>query len=209
MKNKLFETGTVEKPPKKVLAKVLLQARLEIGKGEDEWDTRDTCKAIELLPDEYRAQFEGVDAVRFKNMMQRLRKDKVVPKVKPPKVFSDRAKKLLRDFEKSRQRGDNSHLSEEYIEYVVNQSEEWRKKSREHKERCNWCCQLCGAKTSKLDTHHTTEGYRNLRNEKPWHLLALCETPCHPFADMIRSGWLHNHGHEYQGFFREEDIPGN
>lgn len=205
--SRLFDCGDVDKPPKKVLADVLLAARKLIGKGEDDWDTRDTCRAIELLPERYRVQFIGVDAVCFKNMMQRLRKDKVVPNVRPPKVFSDRAQKLLRDFERSRERGGVTHLSKEYVDYVVNQSDAWRRKAKEHKERCNWTCQLCGTSTSKLDVHHTTEGYRNLMNEKPWHLLALCTTPCHPFADMIRSGWLHSRGKDEQGFFTEEDVP--
>jgi hypothetical protein len=193
---KLFDAGIIDPIPKEILAKVLLEARQKIGKGEDDWDTRDSCKAIELLPEEFRSQFNGADAVKFKNMMQRLRKDKIVPKVHSPKQMEERFQKFIRDFEKNRERRGTEHLSSQYINYVVNQSEEWIKKAREHKERCNFRCQLCG-RTSKLEVHHTSEGYRNLTREEPWHLIAVCAKPCHVIADMLREGW----------FYSQESLP--
>lgn len=202
--NKLFESGVVDKPPKKVLADVLLRAREEIGKGEDDWDTRDTCRAIEMLPEKYRSMFLGVDAVCFKNMMQRLRKDKVVPKVRPAKDMQKRFEKFVRDYEKNRDRRGQEHLSKQYVEYVVEGSDEWRNKAREHKDRCSWRCQLCGKQTSSLEVHHTAEGYRNLKNEMPWHLLAVCATPCHPIADMMREGWFASD--DFHASLLEDDI---
>lgn len=202
--NRLFDSGVVDKPPKKVLAKVLIDARKLIGKGEDDWDTRDTCKAIELLPEKYREQFAGADAIQFKNMMQRLRKDKVVPKVKTPPELIERFQKMMRDFQKNRERRGTDHLSPQYKKYVVEQSPEWVQKAREHKERCGYRCQLCGSK-SRLEVHHTPEGYRNLCDEKPWHLLALCAEPCHPIADMFREGWFSEEEAGF-GFFSDEEF---
>jgi hypothetical protein len=129
-------------------------------------------------------------------MMQRLRKDKIIPKVHAAKDMLDRLDKLVRDFEKNRDRKGTDHLSQDYIKYVVHQSQEWVAKASEHRKRCNYRCQLCGS-TSKLDVHHTSEGYRNLRNEAPWHLLAVCSSPCHVIADMMREGW----------FQRLEELP--
>jgi len=188
----LFNGASPEKPPKEVMAEVLLDGRKLIGRGEDDWNTADTCRVIELLPEPYKSEFTGFDPVIFKNWMQRLRKDKVVPKVKPTKNFVEKVEKWVRDFEKQRERLGDDHLSEDYKSYI--QSDEWRRKSREHKERCNWKCQLCNASTP-LETHHTAEGYRNLGIEEPWHLIAVCKR-CHPIADALRSGWFEKHGGE-------------
>lgn len=188
--NRLFDTGVIESIPKKVLANVLIDGRKLIGKGEDDWNTVDTCKVIELLlPEPYKLQLNGTDAVNFKNIMQRLRKDKVVPRIRSPRQMRDRFGKFIRDYKKNRDRKGNEHLSQKYIEYVLHQSEAWVAKAREHKKRCNYMCQLCG-KTSKLEVHHTPEGYRNLTNEQPWHLIAVCADPCHVIADMLREGWF-------------------
>lgn len=203
MNNKLFETGKIEFPPAKVMAEILLRARKELRKSEDDWTLDEMLKVRDMFP----LGFKSIDPSMLAVRLRRLRKDKVVPKVKKPKQLVDKFKKLLRDFEKSRTRRGNSHLSKEYIEYVVDQSPEWVLKAKEHKERCNYRCQLCGEQSSKLEVHHTTEGYRNLRYEKPWHLLAVCKAPCHPIADMLRSGWLLERGHDESGFFSEDDIP--
>lgn len=186
--SKLFESGVFEKPPKEVLAVVLLSGRDLIGKGEDDWDMADTCQVMELLPEPHKKQLRGMDAVIFKNWMQRLRKDKVIPKTKAEKDFVEKLQKIIRDFDKNRERVGFDHLSQEYVAYI--NSDEWRTRARQHRQRCNYRCQLCSRQSGSLDVHHTTEGYANLKNEKPWHLLAVCSDPCHKIADMMRQGLL-------------------
>jgi 5-methylcytosine-specific restriction endonuclease McrA len=201
--SQLFETGKIKEPPRDELVKALLWGRENLDHSEDDWTNDDMCEVRRQLGPEW----QMFDLMLLKNILIRLRKDKVVPKVKSPLDFVRRAQRLLRDFERNRQRMGTGHLSEEYVAYVLDNSPEWQQKSREHKERCKYTCQLCGQRGGQLEVHHTTEGYRNLGNEKPWHLLAVCSTPCHPIADMLRSGWLHKHGGDELGIFCEEDIP--
>ena len=200
--SKLFETGRVEFPTLEDRIRALLWGRENLEHSEDNWNTDDMCKVRQQLPPE----FWGMDIILLKNRLMQDRRDKRVAKPKE-KQLVDRLQKLLRDFEKSRERRGTEHLSPQYIAYVVEQSDEWRAKAREHKERCKWHCQLCGTYNVKLEVHHTAEGYRNLGNERPWHLLAVCDHPCHPVADMLRAGWLLKRGLDEQGFFSEEDIP--
>lgn len=199
--NILFDGVSPEKPPKKILAKVLEEGRELIGKGEDDWSTSETCRVIQLLPGRWKADFVNYDPVIFKNWMIRLRKDKVVPKVKPTKSFVERVEKLVRDFKRQRERRGDDHLSEDYKNYIV--SEEWQAKARQHKERCNHRCQLCGEERA-LDAHHTKEGYKNLGAEEPWHIIAVCSGRCHAIADALRSGFFESHGKEDDSCFLED-----
>ena len=198
----MFDTGKVEFPPKSELISILLKARAELRKSEDDWTLDDMCRVRDMFPIGFRNLDPSVISVR----MRRLRKDKDVPKIKTPMVFVERFLKLLRDFQKNRERrGERSH-SDDYIEYI--NSYEWADKAREHKERVNWRCQFCDCHSSKLEIHHTAEGYRNLRNEMPWHLIAVCRSPCHPLADMLREGLFQkSEDLANLGYCREEDIP--
>lgn len=202
----LFVTETPEdlfkQMPDSELVPVLLKARLLYG-GEDKWTVEQEVAVRKMLP----TYLQGIDPSMISPRMILVRKNKALPKVKAPKQLQQRFEKFVRDYKRNRERMGSDHLSDDYVEYVVNQSQEWREKALEHKNRCNWRCQLCGVGSSRLEVHHTTEGYRNLRREKPWHLLAVCADPCHPIADMLRSGWLFEHGNDLDGFFREDDIP--
>jgi hypothetical protein len=202
--SELFNTGVFQKPPKQVLAKVLIEGRKILGKGEDDWDMADTCQVIELLPENHKKPLRGMDAVVFKNWMQRLRKDKVVPKTKEDRDFVGKFEKFLRDFRKNQERRGSNHLSKEYLEYINSQA--WKDRAKEHKLLCEFRCQLCDRQNQNLHVHHTKEGYRWLRQEQAHHLLAVCDYPCHAIADMLRSGKLFDDD-KVVGFFSEEDIP--
>lgn len=198
----LFGDEISRKIPKKVLIDVLLKGRKLTGKGEDDWETVDICNVMGLLPEEYKSTVLGQDPVRFKNRMQRLRKDKDVPKVKPTSEMMGRLQKMARDFRRNKQRSPAIH-SKDYLDYL--QSDAWREKSREHKERCNWRCQFCGKFNSDLECHHTSEGYKALKKEMPWHILAVCGDTCHPILDMMREFGFENT--DALSIFSEDEIP--
>ena len=197
-----FGESVVSLTPKSELIKALIKGREITGKGEDDWETVDICKVIGILPDQYQSAWLGRDPVVFKNRMQRLRKDKEVPKVKPIKDRMKRLEKMARDFRRDQQRQAVQH-SGEYINYII--SEKWKNKAKQHKERCNWHCQLCGCYSSKLDCHHTSEGYKHIGNEQPWHLLAVCSSPCHAIADMMRQYGFEDG--DALDLFNEDEIP--
>ena len=195
----LFESGKTEWPPVKTMVQILLHARESLGISEDDWTLDEMCKVRDMFPVGYR----DIDPSLIAKRMRRLRKDKLLPKIKSPMSFVDRMEKMMRDFNKNRERKGTSHLSEKYISYIS--SDEWRKIATQHKERVNWRCQFCDCFTSKLDVHHTSEGYRNLGREEPWHILAVCHDPCHTLADMLREGVLKKSlGEESKGFFEDE-----
>lgn len=196
---KLFESGKVEFPPVVEMVDILLRARDELKKSEDDWTLDDMCKVRDMFPVEFRNIDPSVIGVR----MRRLRKDKHVPKIKDPMSFVDKLRKMIRDFKKNRERRGDGHQSKEYQEYI--HSDEWIAKASEHRNRVNHRCQFCDCPSSKLEVHHTAEGYRNLKKEMPWHLIAVCQNPCHPLADMLRSGLLRiTEEAEGNGFFSED-----
>jgi HNH endonuclease len=82
-------------------------------------------------------------------------------------------REFLRGLRERRHRGGAGDHSAEYAAYM--QSPEWRRRRatilRQHGRRC----QECGAR-GPLDVHHVT--YRDLGNERPWQLAALCPD-CH------------------------------
>lgn len=198
----MFDNGKIEFPPNTELVQILLHARDVLKKSEDDWTLDDMCKVRDMFPVGFRNIDPSVIGVR----MRRLRKDKLVPKIKAPMLFVARLQKMIRDFQKNRERRGESNQSEEYQEYII--SPAWLDKCREHRDRVNHRCQFCDCPSSKLEVHHTSEGYRNLRNEMPWHLIAVCRDPCHPLADMLREGLLRRtEDFESCGFFSEEDIP--
>lgn len=200
MNDVLFDPGIDNLPPIEERIKVLLWGRANLPHSEDKWTSDDLCLVRAQLP----KQWHSIDLVVLKNRLMQDRKDKRCPKVKPPREFTERFEKLIRDFGRNQERLGNERQSETYVNYI--NSEEWRSVSREHKERCNWRCQLCGKPAGKLDVHHTSEGYNHLGKEMPWHVLALCDQPCHPFADMVREGWMDESGGAFLSLFDEDDI---
>lgn len=198
----MFDNGKTEWPPVKELVRILLEARESLKKSEDDWTLDDMCKVRDMFPVGFRNIDPSVIGVR----MRRLRKDKHVPKIKSPMSFVEKMKKMLRDFRRNQERSSGKRHSEEYARYI--DSPEWRAKAIEHKNRVNWRCQFCDCPSSSLDVHHTSEGYRNLGNEMPWHLIAVCRFPCHPLADMLRDGLLRRtEDFASMGLFSEEQIP--
>lgn len=192
----LFDSGKIEFPPVTDLVEILLKARDELKKSEDDWTLDDMCKVRDMFP----VGFRNIDPSIIGVRMRRLRKDKHVPKIKEPMSFVDKLRKMIRDFKKNRDRRGDSHQSTEYMNYII--SDEWIAKASEHKNRVNHRCQFCDCPSSKLQVHHTSEGYRNLKKEMPWHLIAVCKDPCHLLADMLRSGLLRiTEDFESNGFF--------
>lgn len=71
----------------------------------------------------------------------------------------------------------------DYHEYI--QSESWRQKATEAKERAGWRCQICNAHKDEvtLDAHHRT--YERLGNELPEDITVLCRI-CHTIYEETK-----------------------
>jgi hypothetical protein len=106
----LFESGKTEWPPVKTMVQILLHARESLGISEDDWTLDEMCKVRDMFPVGYR----DIDPSLIAKRMRRLRKDKLLPKIKSPMSFVDRMEKMMRDFNKNRERKGTSHLSEKY-----------------------------------------------------------------------------------------------
>lgn len=172
--------------PDEELAPILQVAREQCG-CEDRWDADAEIQVRKMVADKFGVDFLGLDPSLVTGRFITVRLNKKAAKTYDESHFVDRLGRLLRDYQRNIDRTGGARHSQEYIEYVINQSPEWVEKARQHKQRCNYRCQLCDRETN-LDVHHTAEGYRYLRNEQPWHLLAVCRNPCHEIADMLRAG---------------------
>lgn len=176
MNSELFDMGP-RKVPKQDLIRVLVWGRKQFGIGEDDWTEEHLSMARKQLDRE----FADVSLHELHRRFIRLRRDKDVPKSRKPRNIAERVLKAGRDFKRLRDRRGFVH-SEDYTEWIT--SAEWREVCQDHKEACDYRCQLCGAET-KLEIHHTPVGYSHLGNEDTVHIMALC-VKCHLIADMLR-----------------------
>lgn len=173
--------ATVEWPPKAEQIRVLLKMRDVLGVSEDDWTLKEMC----LVLQEFGPAWAHLDPSQLAVKMRRLRKDKLVPKIRDPLSLQARFWKLIRDFRTNQERRGISQHSDNYTAHI--ESTEWKELASEHRKRCEYRCQFCDQLSNRLEVHHTKLGYRNLGQEKPWHLFALCHE-CHEIADFVRSG---------------------
>ena len=73
--------------------------------------------------------------------------------------------------------------TDRYREYI--ESEEWRRKAVQAKERAGWRCQVCNRRGDEvtLDAHHRT--YARLGRERPDDITVLCRE-CHQMYSEAR-----------------------